>query len=201
MAAKGKIPIFWQAIIILLLSLGMGLMSNALRSTPLPLIGDWSHGLLSSQGERDIPTVPMEEAVVKFLSGEALFLDARSSADYQLGHIEGALNLPVHDGDFGERLQEFSLKVDHDEELIVYCDGIGCTLSPELASILKSMGYRDIKILINGWNEWIMRECPSRWSRSHETIDAVCRQPLYQPLCLRHIPLGRGADLRLCQHG
>lgn len=160
MAANGKIHIFWQVILILLLSLGVGLMTNALRSTPLPLIGDWSHGPSPSTGERGIPTVPMEEVVVKFLSSEALFLDARSNADYRLGHIEGALNLPVHGGDFGERLQEFSLEVDHDEELIVYCDGIGCTLSPELASILKSMGYRDIKILINGWTEWIMAGMP-----------------------------------------
>ena len=160
MVAKGIVPLFCQVILILIFSLGMGLTTNALRSTPLPLIGDWSHVAFSSKVERDIPTVSMEEAVVKFLSREALFLDARSSADYQLGHIEGALNLPVHDGDFGERLQEFSLEVDHDEELIVYCDGIGCTLSPELASILKSMGYRDIKILINGWTEWVMAGMP-----------------------------------------
>ena len=160
MATKGKIPIFWQVILILLLSLGMGLMTNTLRSTPLPLIGDWSHRAFPSKGEAEIPPVPMEEAVVKFFSGEALFLDARSSADYQLGHIEGALNLPVHDGDFGERLQEFSLEVNHDGELIVYCDGIDCASSPELASILKSLGYRNVKILINGWTEWTMAGMP-----------------------------------------
>jgi len=160
MAAKGKIPIFYRVILILLFSLGMGLMTNALRSTPLPLMGDWSHGFFFAKAERAIPTVPIEEAIVKFLSHEAFFLDARSSTDYQLGHIEGALNLPVHDGDFGERLKEFSLKVGYDEELIVYCDGISCNSSPELASILKGMGYRDVKILANGWTEWIMAEMP-----------------------------------------
>jgi rhodanese-related sulfurtransferase len=160
MAAKGKSSIFYRVILILLFSLGMGLITNALRSSPFPLMGDWSHGTFSSKGERAIPTVPIEEAIVKFLSHEAFFLDARSSTDYQLGHIEGALNLPVHDRDFGERLQEFSLKVDHNEELIVYCDGIGCNSSPELASILKGMGYREVKILANGWTEWIMAEMP-----------------------------------------
>ncbi len=160
MAAKGKNPIFYRVILILLLSLGMGLMINALRSTPLPLMGHWSNGFFSAKGERAIPTVPIEEAVIKFLSHEALFLDARSSTDYQLGHIEGALNLPVYDGDFGERLQEFLLKVDHDEEMIVYCDGIDCNSSLELVSILKGMGYREVKILANGWTEWIMAEMP-----------------------------------------
>lgn len=160
MAAQGKVPFSQQIIIILLLSLGMGLASNALRSAPLPLVGDWAHGTFPSKGEGDIPAVPLEDAVAKFLTEEALFLDARSAADYQLGHIRGAWNLPVHGGDFGERLQKFSLEVDHEVELIIYCDGIGCTLSPELASILRGLGYRDVKILINGWTAWIMAGMP-----------------------------------------
>lgn len=160
MTVNAKVPFFQQVIIIILFSLGMGLIVNTLRLTPLPVVGDWSHGAYASKGERDIPTVSLEDAVVKFLSSETLFLDARSRADYQLGHIKGALNLPVHKGDFGERLQEFSLKVDHKKELIVYCDGIGCPSSPELASVLKGLGYRDVKILINGWTEWMMAGMP-----------------------------------------
>jgi rhodanese-related sulfurtransferase len=160
MAAQGKVSFAPQIIIILLLSLGMGLGTNALRSAPLPLVGDWAHGTLPSRGEDDILAVPLEDAVAKFLTEEALFLDARSAVDYQLGHIRGAWNLPVHGGDFGKRLQKFSLEVDHEVELIIYCDGIGCTLSPELASILKGLGYRDVKILTNGWTEWIMAGMP-----------------------------------------
>jgi rhodanese-related sulfurtransferase len=160
MAIKAKAPFFQQIIIILLFSLGMGLAVNTLRLNPLPLVGDWSYGALSSKGERDIPTISLEDATVKFLSGEPLFLDARSSADYQSGHIKGAVNLPVHDADFGERLQAFSLKANHGKELIVYCDGIGCSLSPELASVLKGLGYGDVKILINGWTEWMMAGMP-----------------------------------------
>ena len=160
MAVKAKVPFFQQVIIILLLSLGTGLAVNTLRLNPLPLVGDWSYGSLSSKGERDIPTISLEDATVQFLSGETLFLDARSRVDYQSGHIKGAWNLPVHDADFGERLQMFSLKVDHGRELIIYCDGIGCSLSPELASVLKGLGYGNVKILINGWTEWMMAGMP-----------------------------------------
>ena len=155
-----RVPFLQQVIIILLFSVGLGLAVNTLRSAPLPLIGDWSHGAFSSRAERSVPTVPLEDAVVKFLSDEALFLDARSEADYQLGHIRGALNLPVHAGNFGKRLQEFSLAVAHEKELIVYCDGIDCSLGPELASILKGLGYRDVKILVNGWTQWITAGMP-----------------------------------------
>ncbi|UCD71349.1 MAG: rhodanese-like domain-containing protein [Syntrophobacterales bacterium] len=98
--------------------------------------------------------------MVKFITQDALFLDARSRADYQLGHIKGALNLPVHDEDFGERLHEFVLEVNHDRELIVYCEDIDPTLSPELASILTSMGYKKVKILANGWSEWNVAAMP-----------------------------------------
>lgn len=145
-----------QVIIILLFSVGLGLAVNTLGSPRLPLIGDWSHGAFSSKVE----TVPLEDAVVKFLSDEALFLDARSEADYRSGHIQGALNLPVHAGNFGERLQEFSLAADHEKEFIVYCDGIGCSLGSELASILKGLGYRDVKILVNGWTQWMIAGMP-----------------------------------------
>jgi len=107
-----------------------------------------------------VETIPLEDAVVKFLSDEALFLDARSEADYRLGHIQGALNLPVHAGNFGERLQEFSLAVDHEKEFIVYCDGIDCPSGSELASILKGLGYRDVKILANGWTQWMIAGMP-----------------------------------------
>jgi len=151
-----RVPLLQQVIIILVFSAGLGLAFNTLRSPPLPLIGVWSHGAFSSKVE----TVPLEDAVVKFLSDEALFLDARSEPDYQRGHIRGALHLPVGTGDFGEKLQEFSLAVDHEKELIVYCDGIDCSLGPELASILKGLGYRNVSVLINGWTEWMMEGMP-----------------------------------------
>ncbi len=151
-----RVPLLQQVIIILVFSAGLGLAVNTLRSPPLPLIGVWSHGAFSSRVE----TVPVEDAVVKFLSDEALFLDARSKADYQRGHIRGALHLPVGTRDFGEKLQEFSLAVDHQKELIVYCDGIDCSLGPELASILKALGYTNVSVLINGWTEWMMEGMP-----------------------------------------
>jgi rhodanese-related sulfurtransferase len=157
---KVRVPFSQQVITILLFSVGIGLFVNTLRSTPLPPIGDWPHGAFSLKGERSVPTVPLEDAVVKFLSGEAFFLDPRSEADYQVGHIQGALNLPVGAGNFGERLQEFSLVVDRKKELIVYCDGIGCALGPELASILKGLGYRNVSVFINGWTEWMMAGMP-----------------------------------------
>ncbi len=149
-----------QVVIILLFSLGIGLAVNTLRSTALPLIGDWSHRGFSSERQGNISEVPLEEAVLRFLSQEASFLDARSEADYQEGHIKGALNLPVHGSIFGKRLQEFSLAVDREKELIVYCDGIDCFLGLELASILKGLGYRDVKVLINGWTQWMMAGMP-----------------------------------------
>ena len=160
MAIEVKLTLTQKVMTILLFSLGMGLAVNSLRSTPLPLIGDWSHGGFSSEGQGDIPTVPLEEAVLRFLSNEALFLDARSEADYQQGHIKGALNLPVHAGIFGKRLQEFSLTAGRERELIVYCDGIDCSSGLELASILRGLGHRNIKVLINGWTQWMMAGMP-----------------------------------------
>lgn len=155
-----KLTLRQQVVAILLFSLGLGFAVNTLRSNPLPLIGNWSPGSFSSEGRGDIPTVPLEEAVLGFLSNEALFLDARSEADYQQGHIKGALNLPVHAGIFGKKLQEFSLTVGREKELILYCDGVDCSSGLELASILRGLGYRNVKFLINGWTQWMMAGMP-----------------------------------------
>ena len=69
MAKKGKVPFYQQVTIILLFSLGMGLVVNRIRLTLLPLV-------------------------------------------------------------------------------------------PELGSIPKGLGYRDVKVLINGWTDWIMGRRP-----------------------------------------
>jgi len=103
-------------------------------------------------------------------SEEVAFLDARAPAEYRgqqgnarrLGHIPGALNLPVaamsqpgsqrlRDGD---ELRELVRKagVSRPRRLVCY-DGSGVSAA-KLAFVLTLLGYEDVAVYDGGWAEW-----------------------------------------------
>lgn len=95
--------------------------------------------------------ISYEEAVQLYNAGTALFVDARHEYDYNLGHIKGAINVP---------LKDFSLEtsalasVPREKLIITYCDGAECNSSIELAQKLSAAGFTNVKMFFGGWNEW-----------------------------------------------
>jgi len=99
-----------------------------------------------------------EEALAFFNSGEALFVDARHEYDYKLGHIKGAVNLPLKELDTHSAVYAGWPK---DKLLIVYCDGAECNSSVELAKKLSAAGFTNVKIFFGGWTEWQANNDPT----------------------------------------
>lgn len=95
--------------------------------------------------------IPFEEALRLHKAGNALFVDARHKYDYDLGHIEGAVNIPLKD--FDTRTPILA-EVRKEDLVITYCDGAECNSSIELATQLSEAGYSNVKIFFGGWNEW-----------------------------------------------
>ncbi len=92
---------------------------------------------------------------------DALIVDVRTPAEYDLGHIPGAINLPIDD--LRERLGELPPS----RPIVVYC-AVG--LRGYLASnILRQRGYDDVRNLIGGYRLWSMatRTYPSLPGRPH----------------------------------
>lgn len=54
------------------------------EATPTPLV---------IQSPADVPRIPIEEAKIYFDNGTAVFIDARSTPQYERAHIAGALPL------------------------------------------------------------------------------------------------------------
>ncbi|MDF1592055.1 MAG: rhodanese-like domain-containing protein [Desulfobacterales bacterium] len=142
----------WQIPAILIVTGMLALSVNSLRKAPLPLIGDWSVGtqMTTVSGERlDISIV---DAAKLFREKAAVFIDARSAAYYEKGHIQGALNLPWQDVD------RLFLSITADllpgTPIVTYCDGEGCNLSHDLAVFLRDMGFENVKVLAGGWTAW-----------------------------------------------
>jgi rhodanese-related sulfurtransferase len=118
-------------------------------------------GLFAPQTQTPVPTAPRvlsyAEARALFDQGTVLFLDARPPFDFGLGHIKGAVSLPLKDFDrSGEILQ----MIPREQPLVTYCDGEDCNSSVMLAAKLDSAGYKNVRVFFGGWKEWTARHLP-----------------------------------------
>lgn len=85
---------------------------------------------------------------------DIVVLDMRSPAQYQAGHICGALSFPHR-----TMTAETLLSLDRDKVYVTYCDGIGCNGSTKGAWKLAAAGYR-VKELIGGLDFWLRDRHP-----------------------------------------
>ena len=147
-----------QVLFIALIVLIAGFVSNRLRSDKMPLVEDWSakSNLVTSSGEN--LEISLAEATNLFNKGDAVFIDARSRAEYDAGHIKGAKSLPYKEADW--KFVEAMAGVSEDSAVITYCDEETCELSMELAVFLRNAGYKNVKVLSNGWSAWKQNGLP-----------------------------------------
>jgi rhodanese-related sulfurtransferase len=156
---------FRQATVIVFFAGCLAFGFNALRKNSLPLPGntralDRSPAAVNeSYGSNAIGDMPIEEAIRLFEEGAALFVDARSEADYRAGHIKGAVNIP--ELDFENYIGSFLEKTTANTVLITYCEGNACTLSKSLAEKLSLAGFEKVFHLQNGWGQWKERGLPT----------------------------------------
>ncbi len=88
------------------------------------------------------------KALVKRLrDGLVTVLDVRPEAEFALGHLPSALNIPWPE--LEERLAELSKR----REIVAYCRGPYCVLSFEAVALLRKRGYT-VHRLEDGFPEW-----------------------------------------------
>jgi rhodanese-related sulfurtransferase len=88
----------------------------------------------------------------RLLSAGAVALDARRPEDFALGHLPGALSLPVEE--FDAHFAQVAPRLSPGTPIVVYCGGGDCTLSHELAATLRQMGYGGAQVLRGGLAAW-----------------------------------------------
>lgn len=157
---------FGQTVALALMAAVLGLIVNQVRSDSIPLLGDWSpEARISLKFGKNI-LIPFEEAKDKFLTGAAVFIDARTPELYQEGHIQGALNLPI--AEFDQMADKVLMDFPEDALIVTYCDGEDCALSAELALKLKEIGYENVRVLHNGWSVWKSHQLPFQGVKEQE---------------------------------
>lgn len=109
---------------------------------PVNMAGYLAQNVLSGQAEvvtlRDVENINPDQQIL---------LDVRTKAEYDQGHIEGALHIPV------DELRTRSQELDPDKEIYAYC-AVG--MRGYIASrILKQKGYR-VKNVSGGYRSYSM---------------------------------------------
>ncbi len=79
-------------------------------------------------------------------SASPLLIDVREPADYEAGHIEGAINIPIRS------LADNLDKIPADQPVIVYCaSGLRAGMSTAALAIL---GYDNVRAFPGSWKAW-----------------------------------------------
>jgi rhodanese-related sulfurtransferase len=141
---------------LLLVAAALGFIYTAatekgLFARPLPIPPPQPAGLLAPA------MVTRDQAQVYYNSGSAVFIDARHEFDYKLGHIRGAINIPLR---MYETKKAAIDTIPKNRLLVAYCDGAECNSSIELSVKLAKDGYSDVKIFFGGWREWTASSLP-----------------------------------------
>ncbi|MDQ1335382.1 MAG: hypothetical protein QG552_2332 [Thermodesulfobacteriota bacterium] len=148
----------WQSVAMVVLAFAIGLLANESRSDRLALVADWSPAARLSTDTGDSMVVSLDEAKRLCLDEKAVFLDARSPEDFARGHIQCAKNVPWQG--FETYMDRVWGVIPEDAWIVTYCDGETCSLSEDLAKELDSMGYKKVKVLLNGWTRWVEAGLP-----------------------------------------
>ena len=133
-----------------LLVVTLGVSSGALHSLAVDDV---------QRTEKGVHVIDLAAAKRLFDQKAAVFVDARSSWPYQLGHVPDALNVPPSEilAVFDSELADLS----KDTALVVYCSGATCNLGSKLAQKLaEEMDFTQIYVFEGGFPQWEAADYP-----------------------------------------
>ncbi|MBN2092364.1 rhodanese-like domain-containing protein [candidate division KSB1 bacterium] len=108
--------------------------------------------------------INLEQTYQLFQGQSSLFIDARDSKDYELGHLPGARNIPWLNPD------EISMptNISKNQLIVIYCSDLGCEKSIEMAFYLYEKGFIQVRIFQGGWEEWKKAGYPREKGKTNE---------------------------------
>ncbi len=137
-----------EAALLVALATGLALLANAWHPRGLSLLTAPAEG----ESAADPQQISFEEAAQRHAERSAVFVDARSAADYAAGHIPGALSGP--DQEFDRWIEGFIAATEPDTVIVAYCEGAGCDLSRSVVEKLRDLGYTHARYVVDGWGRW-----------------------------------------------
>lgn len=94
-----------------------------------------------------LEAVSRDDLLLRLQDGLVTVLDVRPEDEFALGHLPGAVNIPL--AELERRLGELPVG----KEVVAYCRGPYCVLSFEAVAALRKRGYH-VHRLEDGYPEW-----------------------------------------------
>jgi len=148
-----------QTAIILLSALILSIGANLVHPRKIPWIEDWNRLTEARAWKEKIAVLALSRALDHYYSRQSLFIDARSEAEYQRGHITGALSLPfsaIH-----KHLDIFERVLLSEKPTVLYCRNSECDEALMLALELRDMGKSNLFLYIDGFEIWEKTGAPT----------------------------------------
>lgn len=99
------------------------------------------------QRRDDMEPVSRDELAARMNDGLVTVIDVRPPDEFALGHLPGAINVPL--AELGEKLADFEAG----REIVAYCRGPWCVMSFEAVAELRKRGFK-ARRLEDGLPEW-----------------------------------------------
>jgi len=91
--------------------------------------------------------VSRKELAQRLKAKSAIVLDVRPEDEFALGHVPGALNIPINE------LKRRLVELPKGQEIVAYCRGPYCVFSFEAVALLRKRGFL-VRRLEDGFPEW-----------------------------------------------
>jgi ArsR family transcriptional regulator len=95
----------------------------------------------------ELEPVAARELLTRLHEGSVVLLDVRPEDEFGIGHLPGALNIPLRE--LEARLGELP----RDQEIVAYCRGPYCVLSFEAVAALRARGFK-VRRFEDGFPQW-----------------------------------------------
>jgi rhodanese-related sulfurtransferase/predicted transcriptional regulator len=99
------------------------------------------------QNRDSLEPLSRRELSDRLKAGLVTVLDLRPEDEFALGHLPGAVNIPLVE------LEKRLAELDRDQEIVAYCRGPYCVLSYEAVAVLRARGFT-ARRLEDGLPEW-----------------------------------------------
>lgn len=157
----GPMSLAIQILRICTVSLALGVALLWLRGVPAAQSAAGATGVCSVPEAFPAGAAWITQDEARQLLGQPgiVFVDCRSTLQYQTGHIASALSIPSDQPAIPRAVERVLAAA---ASIVVYCDAhSGCESSHRLAARLAELGYPDVKILQDGMPGWLERGYPA----------------------------------------
>ncbi len=123
-------------------------LSRTVRAVAEQRLAELERHVREHFGDRDdAEAVDMDALLRRARSGDVVVLDTRPTREFEAGHIEGAISIPI------DELQRRLAELPKRKEIVAYCRGPYCVYADRAVEALRASGRR-ARRMKDGFPEW-----------------------------------------------